>query len=137
MELNNCTWKGVLWDERSVKPTISLKYIVTQLNSSGSTGLPSRNLSATDLESDILLIFTAAIVEYVSQTFGMLICLYVCVKAIYVKIRRCDKFANEKTLPHSSNHEHYQLYVIARLLTMIIFSCLFYLIKIGNDADPM
>ena len=34
----------------SVKPTISLKYIVTQSKASGFTGLPSLNFSATDLE---------------------------------------------------------------------------------------
>jgi len=43
------TWKGVLSEDISVNPTMSLKYTVTHLKASGSTDRPSLNLSATDL----------------------------------------------------------------------------------------
>lgn len=48
------TWKGVLTAESSVKPTISLKYIVTQSKLSASTGSPRLRASATDLKIHIL-----------------------------------------------------------------------------------
>jgi hypothetical protein len=43
------TSKGVLLPDKSVNPTISLKYIVTQSNHSGVTNFPRRSSFATDL----------------------------------------------------------------------------------------
>lgn len=43
---------GVLSEEREVKPTISLKYTVTQANASGFTILPFFSSSATDLREE-------------------------------------------------------------------------------------
>jgi hypothetical protein len=46
------TCMGVLSEEIDVNPTISLKYIVTQANASGSTTRPCLSSSATDLYED-------------------------------------------------------------------------------------
>lgn len=43
------TWKGVLSADIAVKPTISLKYIVTRSKASGSTPIPFVKQLATGL----------------------------------------------------------------------------------------
>lgn len=61
------TWNGVLTAESSVKPTISLKYMVTQSKLSASTGSPRLSASATDLIKSRLN-STTATNNYISPT---------------------------------------------------------------------
>ena len=68
-EINVClTCIGVLAEDKAVKPTISLKKIVTCGNVSGATVPPRFNSSATDLKnthlSDLLISFESKGVQF-------------------------------------------------------------------------